>query len=140
MPIFQLDFISLSYDGKKSCTTDFGWLKAYKYWNKPPINWCRISSTVFPKSDSTKLFSGSKTAKPLRFSFRPDDTQAGGFSRMAITNEHLACATYNFKPLLVTNFFSSCRKTTWGPEHSPRFTHIQSQQYPSSNLAPFILD
>jgi hypothetical protein len=21
-----------------------GWLKPYKQWNKPPINWCRISS------------------------------------------------------------------------------------------------
>ena len=22
-----------------------GWLKPYKQWDKPPINWCRISST-----------------------------------------------------------------------------------------------
>jgi len=21
-----------------------GWLKSYKQWDKPPINWCRISS------------------------------------------------------------------------------------------------
>jgi len=41
-----------------------GWLKPYKWWNKPPINWCRISpSTVCLRSHCTSFVSPFFTEK-----------------------------------------------------------------------------
>ena len=47
----SVDFIHGQFDGMMTARffrekhhTYCGWLKAYKWWDKPSINWCRISS------------------------------------------------------------------------------------------------
>ena len=43
----RLTEIWVSYGGwLRNPAPPKGWLKAYKQWDKPSINWCRISSTV----------------------------------------------------------------------------------------------